>query len=139
MLKHQRCAPIIREWFNWGSRVFAESRGQFTQMYHMPYTSYCKLFTLLSPAFEVDSNQGNRRSQGQGLIMLHCLIRYMAGGSFHGTRTSTGIVKATFHGVLHGCVRALDGWLCCIKVPTAKDTANIAAYLSGHYQHHGVN
>jgi hypothetical protein len=42
-------------------------------------------------------------------------------------------------GVLDGCVGALDGWLCRIKVPTAKDTANIAAYFSGHYQHHGVN
>ena len=41
--------------------------------------------------------------------------------------------------MLDGCVGALDGWLCRIKVPTSTDTANIAAYFSGHYQHHGVN
>ncbi len=29
--------------------------------------------------------------------------------------------------VLDGCVGTLDGWLCHIKVPTVKDTANIAA------------
>jgi hypothetical protein len=41
-------------------------------------------------------------------------------------------------GVLDSCVGALDGWLCCIKVPISTDTANIAAHFSGHYQHHGV-
>jgi hypothetical protein len=33
-------------------------------------------------------------------------------------------------GFLDWSVTALDGWLCRIKVPTAKDTANIGAYLS---------
>jgi hypothetical protein len=152
-------------------------------MYHTSYTSYCKLLKMLSPAFEVDVNQGNCQSQGQGHIssklILHCLIQYMVGGSFHDIITSARIAKATFFncihqgidavnncpalaiefptdpnglkqlavefqgkssmGVLDGCVRALDGWLCHIKVPTVKDTANIAAYFSGHYQHHGVN
>jgi DDE superfamily endonuclease len=184
MLKRPRCAPILCEWLTWERHVcLLNQEGHFTQMYRMSYTSYCKLLKMLSPAFEVDVNQGNHQSQGQGHIssklILHCLIRYMAGGSFHDIRTFAGIAKATFFncihwvidavnncpalaiefptdpnglkqlavefqgkssmGVLDGCVGALDRWLCHIKVPTAKDTANIAAYFSGHYQHHGVN
>jgi hypothetical protein len=43
------------------------------------------------------------------------------------------------NGMLDGCVAALDGWLCRIKVPSATETANIASYFSGHYQWSGVN
>ena len=44
MLKHQRCAPIIRERLNWERHVCLLNReGQFTRMYRMSYTSYCKL------------------------------------------------------------------------------------------------
>ena len=88
MLKHQRCAPVFRERLKWVRHVSLLNReGQFTQMYRMSYTSYSKLVSMLSPSLEVDAIQGNRRSQGQGHItpqlILHCLIRYMAGGSFH--------------------------------------------------------
>jgi hypothetical protein len=43
------------------------------------------------------------------------------------------------NGALDGCVGALDGWLCHIKVPIRNRTANVSAYFSGHYQCHGVN
>ena len=46
--------------------------------------------------------------------------------------------KSSF-GVLDGCVGALDGWLCRIKVPLGKDTSNIASYYSGHYCCYGIN
>ncbi len=46
--------------------------------------------------------------------------------------------KSSF-GILDGFTGALDGWLCRIKVPLGKDTSNIAAYFSGHYQCYGIN
>jgi hypothetical protein len=42
-------------------------------------------------------------------------------------------------GRLNGCVGALDGWLCRIKVPSKAETMNVASYFSGHYQTYGVN
>ena len=79
MTKRQRCTPIERERLNWDSHASLLNReGHFTRMYCMSYASYLKLLTLLSPALEVDANQGNRRSQGRGHItpqlILHCLI-----------------------------------------------------------------
>ncbi len=46
--------------------------------------------------------------------------------------------KSNF-GIMDGCVGALDGWLCRIKVQLGKDTSSIASYFSGHYQCHRVN
>jgi hypothetical protein len=46
--------------------------------------------------------------------------------------------KSSF-GVLDGCIGALDGWLCRINVPLDRDTSNISAYFSGHYQCYGIN
>jgi hypothetical protein len=42
-------------------------------------------------------------------------------------------------GVLNGCVAALDGWLCRIRVPNAGETLRVTSYFSGHYQCHGLN
>ncbi len=42
-------------------------------------------------------------------------------------------------GVLNGCVAALDGWLCCIRIPSAQETNQVVSYFSGHYQCHGLN
>jgi hypothetical protein len=43
------------------------------------------------------------------------------------------------NGASDGCLGALDGWLCCIKLPIRNQTANVSAYFSGHYQCLGVN
>lgn len=41
--------------------------------------------------------------------------------------------------VLNGCVAALDGWPCCIRVPSAQETSWVISYFSGYYQCHGLN
>ena len=45
--------------------------------------------------------------------------------------------KSGAFGVYHGCVGAIDGWLCCIYKP--KKVNNTAHHFSGHYQRYGVN
>ena len=47
--------------------------------------------------------------------------------------------ELSLDGQLNGCIGALDGWLCRIKVPSASDAMNVASYFSGHYQSYGVN
>jgi hypothetical protein len=54
-------------------------------------------------------------------------------------RLALGFTGKSSFGVIDGCVCALDGWLCWIKVPLGKDTSNISSYFSGHYQCFGVN
>jgi hypothetical protein len=48
------------------------------------------------------------------------------------TRLSSG-------GMLTGCVGALDGWLCPIKVPRKKEVGRVTSFFSGHYHRYGVN
>ena len=45
--------------------------------------------------------------------------------------------KSAAFGTFHGCVGAIDAWLCCIYKP--KNVDNSAHYFSGHYQRYGVN
>jgi hypothetical protein len=44
-------------------------------------------------------------------------------------------------GVLKGCIGAIDGWLCGIKSPSARDAAGVGTsrYFSGHYRKPGLN
>ncbi|GMF59727.1 unnamed protein product [Phytophthora fragariaefolia] len=41
--------------------------------------------------------------------------------------------------VLLGCVGAIDGWLCCIQVPSRKEVNRVSTFFLGHYQRYGVN
>jgi hypothetical protein len=41
--------------------------------------------------------------------------------------------ELSLDGQLNGCIGALDGWLCRMKVPSASDAMNVASYFSGHY------
>ena len=41
--------------------------------------------------------------------------------------------------VMRGCIGAIDGILIKIKQPTLKETRNLCAFFSGHYQHMGLN
>jgi hypothetical protein len=45
----------------------------------------------------------------------------------------------TSHGIMKGCVAALDGWLCQIHVPTTDEVKKVKPYFSGHYQCYGLN
>ncbi len=43
------------------------------------------------------------------------------------------------HGIMNGCVAALDGWLCRIRIPTTDEVKKVKPYFSGHYQCYGLN
>jgi len=183
-LKRSRRSPHQRKRLDWKAHVKRlHKEGQFERMYRMSYTSFKKLLHLLEPYLQVNEGQGSRRTSGNGHLtpelILHCLIRYMAGGSHHDIRVLAGLPKSSFFyclhrgidavnrcpqlslkfptehddlkkvclelqakssfGVMDGCVGALDGWLCRIKVPMHKDTSNVTSYFSGHYQCYGIN
>ncbi|KUF93215.1 hypothetical protein AM588_10009113 [Phytophthora nicotianae] len=41
--------------------------------------------------------------------------------------------------IMKGCVGAVDGWLCPIRVPPKKEVSRVRSFFSGHYQRYGVN
>jgi hypothetical protein len=43
------------------------------------------------------------------------------------------------NGLLVGCVGAIDGWLCRIKVPSAIEVGKVRSFFSEHYQAYGLN
>ena len=87
-LKRSRRSPHQRKRLDWKAHVKRlHKEGQFERMYRMSYTSFKKLLHLLEPYLQVNEGQGSRRTSGNGHLtpelILHCLIRYMAGGSHH--------------------------------------------------------
>jgi hypothetical protein len=55
------------------------------------------------------------------------------------SRSAVEFKSISSHGIIDGCIAALDGWLCCIRVPSAKKVRKVKAYFSGHYQCYGLN
>ena len=174
---------VVRQRLNWKKHVkMLRRERQFKEMYRMRHTSFNKLLDLLRPSLIVNDKQARCASKGHSPIIpeliLHCTLRYLAGGSVHDIRVTAGLSRASFYRVvtrcidaindcraldfsfprtevelrnaaakfeqlssdevMKGCVGALDGWLCRIRVPP-KGTPNVISYFSGHYQCYGLN
>ena len=43
------------------------------------------------------------------------------------------------HGVISGCVGAVDGLLIKTATPSSKEVPNVKSFFSGHYHHMGIN
>jgi hypothetical protein len=113
LAKKFRCSPLFRERLNWQSHVnHLLKEGSFRSMYHMQYGSFCELVRLLSPFLMVSEKQGRNQSQGGDHIyvelIVHVLLRYLAGGSFHDIRVTAGLSKSSFFSCLHRGVNAVN-------------------------------
>ena len=147
----------------------------------MEYHSILKLCDIIRPNIKVDDIMSKIRT-GKGPItveiMLHCLLRWLGGGSYLDIRLCAGISVASFYrciykcihaimesdelsycfpegeaiqsaaqefealssnGAIKGCVACLDGYLLGIQVPATRETGNVKAYFSGHYQSYDIN
>jgi hypothetical protein len=69
-------------------------------MYRMHHESFCELVHLLSPLPMVNINQGYSQNCGSGHVrielIVHIILRYMAGGSFHDIQLTAEIATSTF-------------------------------------------
>jgi hypothetical protein len=78
-----RCSPLFQE--SHVNHLLKE--GSFHPMYRMEYGSFCELVRLVSPSLMVSVKQGHNQSQGGDHIyvelIVHVLLRYLAGGSFN--------------------------------------------------------
>lgn len=40
---------------------------------------------------------------------------------------------------MKGCIGAVDGWLCGIRVPRKNEVGRVVSFYSGHYRRYGIN
>jgi hypothetical protein len=110
--KSRRMSPIRKrlQWSQHVKRLCKE--GHFTRMYRMQIGSFQKLLSFLTPYLHVNAHKGNRRSCGMGHItpklILHCVLRYMAGVTHHDIHVLAGICKSTFFTCLHRAIDAIN-------------------------------
>ncbi len=117
--------------------------GEFSKMYRMRYETFCKLVQLLSPTLLVDVNQSQRRSLGAEHVyvelILHCLLQYMAGGSFHDIRVSAGLARSKFFSCLHRGITAVNHCKeLSLHFPLLDSKLKQAAFESQSKRHGGV-
>ena len=114
---HQRLgidsSVFVRDRLEWDKHVAALQKegdgGSFRRMYRMDIDSFVKLSSMLKPHLCVDERMSKIcTSKGKITtdIVLHCLIRWLAGGSYLDIRLSAGISRASFYRCIHS---AMDG------------------------------
>ena len=54
-------------------------------------------------------------------------------------RAAADFAAISLHGVIQGCLGALDGLLIKTIVPSRNEVPHVKAYRSGHYAHYGIN
>jgi hypothetical protein len=106
-----RSAAIARQRLKWQRRVEQlEAEGSFDRTYRMSLDSFNTLLSYLYNDLAVN-NAMSTRSSGVGPIepeiVLHCTLRWLAGGSYIDIRDAAEISVASFYRVLHVGIRAV--------------------------------
>ena len=52
---------------------------------------------------------------------------------------AAGFKRISSHGVMEGCVGAIDGLLVKIRTPSSKQVGHVKSFHSGHHKHCGIN
>ena len=108
---------IVRQRLNWERHVKLLLReGLFKRMYRMSHASFVKLLQMLHPWLLVDHRKSSNASKGKqpigAEIIMHCTLRYLAGGSIHDIRVTAGMSATSFYwsvfrgiNAIHSCRR----------------------------------
>jgi hypothetical protein len=54
-------------------------------------------------------------------------------------KAADGFECRSSNGIIRGCIGAIDGWLCPIRVPKQTECGRVISFFSGHYQTYGLN
>ena len=77
--------------------------------------------------------------------VMHALIKNMSyllrwpATRFDFQQLVEGFASKSNREAMKGCVFAVDGWLCMIKVPSEAEVGCVKEYYSGHYKCYGLN
>jgi hypothetical protein len=112
---HRRSSCFVRDRLVWNAHVaklFQEGPTAFYQQYRMEHSSFMKLCSMLGPSLQVDPVYSRNRTGKDPIIVeiiLHCLLRWLAGGSYLDIRLSAGISKPSFYQCVPRGVKAVQG------------------------------
>jgi hypothetical protein len=108
-----RASFYVRDRLEWEVHVtelLEEDHLAFYQLYRMQHASFMKLCSLIHPFISTDEKMSQVRT-GKGPITteiaLHCLLRWLSGGSYLDIRLCAGLSKSSFYFCVHKCVEAI--------------------------------
>ena len=110
---NERRPLFTRKRMNWNEHVsdtLKEGEKEFRRDHRMSLSSFNKLCNLLRPSIQVNNEMSTRRTGEDPIspeMMLHCLIRYLAGGSLRDIRHVVRISTKSFYRVVYKCVDAI--------------------------------
>jgi hypothetical protein len=143
--KKSRASFYVRDRLEWEAHVeelLGEGPLDFCNMYRMEHESYVKLCKFINTDVSRDPEMSRRRT-GKGPITteiaLHCLLRWLAGGSYLDIRLSAGISVTSFYCCVHKCIAAI---LRCAQLaysfPVTDEETHKAADDFSKHSHHEV-
>ena len=143
-----RASFYVRERLEWDAHVaeLAEEGPQaFSRLYRVQPQTFATLCSLIHPFLQKDSIKAINRSgcATKGPITteiaLHCLLRWLGGGSYLDIRLSAGIGRSSFFRIIHECMEAI---LLCdelqISFPSTDTELQTAADGFKSISSHGV-
>jgi hypothetical protein len=103
----------VRDRLEWDFHVRQlqlEEGDAFCRFFRMSHSSFMKLCTWINPFLSVNDKMSQIRT-GKGPITpeiaLHCLLRWLSGGSYLDIRLSAGISKTSFYRIVYQCATAI--------------------------------
>ena len=112
--KKQRQSAYIRDRLEWEEhvqRLNFDSPDAFAHMYRMSHKSFQKLVRILQPRISRDKNMAKVKTSGKGPntseVALHCLLRWLAGGSYLDIHISAGLSVPLFYCIIYLCIDAI--------------------------------
>ena len=108
-----RMSYHVRDRIEWGRHVEVlgrESPLAFQKVYRMNLVSFNKLCAWIDPFVRVDPGKSHNRTGKKRIdtkIVLHCLLRWLAGGSHHDIRMSAGVSPTAFYNCLDKATNAI--------------------------------
>jgi len=131
--KEERPKFYVRERIAWEhhiSELAAEGNDAFQQLYRMNSSVFLKLCFIIRPQVQVNDEISRYRTGKYYVIVemvLHCLLRWIAGGSYLDLKLSTGISQAAIHHYIYKFMHAiLDSELLVYKFAEIEKELNEA-------------
>jgi hypothetical protein len=91
--------------------LMEEGPNAFVRLYRMQHSSFLKLCRFIEPFVSIDEKMSKLRTGGKSPItveiILHCLLRWLGGGSYLDIRISAGISVASFYRCIHASMKAI--------------------------------
>jgi hypothetical protein len=148
LLDGARHPPIEMQRVNWRRhKQRMISRGHFRRMYRMNHDAFDKLVQILDSALRSDNTKAYNRSPAGPIISeirLHCLLRYLAGGSYLDICALVHIPHSTFYYLLwQTCDAVCDCPELKLIFPTTREQLQTASlgfesisfHISRHWGH----